>query len=243
MIHEFPRPIHAKLKNYVYMYSDPRDGKIFYVGKGTGNRAFAHLSDQSESVKVHMINDIKAEGKSPTIEILVHGIDNDEDAKRIEASVIDLLGIDNLTNEVRGYESREYGRMSPDQVIATYAARKVDIKDPLILININRTFRYGMSAMELYDATRSAWVVGDRKGEAKYALSVYQGIVQEVYEIKGWFPAHSTFNSRKSVQEAETDDRWEFVGRIADDSIRERYKYTDVSEYIGGQNPIRYIGI
>jgi uncharacterized protein len=243
MISEFPKSIHDRLKHYVYLYSDPRDGKTFYVGKGTGNRVFAHLLDQSESDKAKHINDIRADGRQPIIEILIHGIADDETAKRIEASVIDLLGIDNLANCVRGYESREYGRMSPDQVLATYAAQPVEIVDPVILININRTFRYGMLPVELYDATRSSWVVGDRKGDATYALSVYQGIVQEIYEIKGWFPAGSTLNSRKPTQDAESDQRWEFVGRIADETLRHKYRYSDVSRYMGGQNPIRYVTV
>lgn len=30
--------IAAKLKNSVYVYSDPRNDKPFYIGKGRGNR-------------------------------------------------------------------------------------------------------------------------------------------------------------------------------------------------------------
>jgi len=32
-----------KLKTYVYRLVDPRDGETFYVGKGKGNRVFAHI--------------------------------------------------------------------------------------------------------------------------------------------------------------------------------------------------------
>src|SRR5690242_20018084 len=34
----------ARLGFYVYLYIDPRTGKPFYVGKGQGSRALAHLS-------------------------------------------------------------------------------------------------------------------------------------------------------------------------------------------------------
>ena len=37
-----------KLKSYVYLYSHPITGEIFYVGKGKNNRVFAHLEDTSE---------------------------------------------------------------------------------------------------------------------------------------------------------------------------------------------------
>src|SRR5713226_3424238 len=46
---EFSPKFIEKLGYYVYLYIDPRDSTIFYVGKGQGNRAFSHLSDASES--------------------------------------------------------------------------------------------------------------------------------------------------------------------------------------------------
>jgi len=240
MISEFPLSIHDKLKYYVYLYIDPRNNEIFYVGKGNRNRAFAHLKEESEKDKVKRIREIQQENLEPKIEILIHGID-DETAKRVEASVIDLIGIAKLTNIQRGYETKEYGRMSLEQIIATYSVDEIDILDACMIININQSFRFGMAAIELYDATRSAWVVGERKDKARYGLAVYQGIIQEVYEIKGWFKANSTYNSRKPEQIAVLEERWEFVGRIAEDDIRTKYRYKDVSKYMGMQNPIRYI--
>ncbi len=240
MIDEFPASIHEQLQHYVYLYIDPRSGEVFYVGKGNRNRAFSHLREESEKAKVERIKDIKADGQEPRIDILVHGLD-DETAKRVEASVIDLLGVEKLTNLVRGYDSREYGRMSIEQVVATYGAEKASIHEPSILININRSFRYGMPAVELYDATRSAWVVGKRKDAAKYGMAIYQGIIQEVYEIQGWYKANSTFNTRKPEGTDINEDRWEFVGRLAGDDLRHRYRFKDVSEHIGGQNPIKYL--
>ena len=241
MITEFPKSMNDKLRHYVYLYIDPRDNKIFYVGKGNGNRAFAHMHEESEKEKVKRIKDIRAEGVEPRIEILVHGLENDETAKKIEASVIDLIGIRNLTNIQRGYESRVYGRMLLEQIIATYEIESVEIEEPVLLININRSFRFGMPQVELYDATRSAWVIGDRKASARYAFAVYQGIVQEIYEIKGWYPNNSTLNTRKQEETDINEERWEFVGRIAEDPMRKKYLYKDVSRYVGTQNPIRYV--
>jgi len=48
----FPKNVIDNLKNYVYIYSDPITEKIFYVGKGKGNRVFGHLKDKKECEKV-----------------------------------------------------------------------------------------------------------------------------------------------------------------------------------------------
>jgi hypothetical protein len=32
-----------KLRYYVYLYVDPRDGKVFYIGKGKEERCLDHL--------------------------------------------------------------------------------------------------------------------------------------------------------------------------------------------------------
>ena len=42
---EFNAYIQEKLGWYVYCLRDPRDKKIFYIGKGKGNRVFAHANN------------------------------------------------------------------------------------------------------------------------------------------------------------------------------------------------------
>ena len=70
-----PKTIEA-LGYYVYIYSDPVTKVPFYVGKGKGNRAFAHLHDGSESDKARKIAEIQARGRQPLIEILAFGLEN-----------------------------------------------------------------------------------------------------------------------------------------------------------------------
>ena len=42
----FPKEIFPKLKYYVYRLIDPRNGETFYVGKGKGDRVFAHANGE-----------------------------------------------------------------------------------------------------------------------------------------------------------------------------------------------------
>ncbi len=145
-----------------------------------------------------------------------------------------------LTNAVRGWRTGTYGRMPVEQVQAIYAATEVEIVHPVLLIRINRLFHYGMSPQELYDATRGIWKLGTRRESARYALAVFDGIVHEVYRIRGWYPAGETFSTRG---ELEGEGRWEFVGSLAEPEVRDRYRYRSVRSHLprGAQNPVSYV--
>lgn len=245
MMQKFPPSVHDNLKYYVYIYIDPRKNEIFYVGKGKGDRCFSHLFEESEKEKVKRIRDIRSDGLEPKIEIVVHGIDDDQTVKRIEASIIDCFEIDNLTNIQRGYHSKEFGRMSVEQVIATYQAEPVEVEHPMLAFKLNNTFRYGLDPVKLYDYTRHSWKLGLRREKAKFAVAVYQGVIQEVYTISQWLPQNSTLNTKDPEEISDktvNTDRWEFVGNIAPKEIREKYLYKSIAHYIkSNQNPATYI--
>lgn len=239
----FTNSVISKLKYYVYIYSNPKTGEIFYVGKGKGNRAFSHLEDNSESDKVRYITELRQQGYEPKIEILIHGLEDEISAFRVEASIIDLIGINNLTNKQSGYKSSTFGRMTIDQLKSTYEKEKADITEPSILIRINQKFRYSMSEIELFDNTRGYWKLNpDKANKAKYGFAVYEGIIQEVYTILEWLPAGSTFNVR---DEEVPPGRYEFIGNIADDEVRSKYRYKSVESYFkrGNSNPIMYVNV
>lgn len=236
----FTYEICRKLRYYVYLYIDPSSREVFYVGKGAGNRAFSHLDDETESEKCSRIRAIRRTGHEPEIEFLAHGLD-ERIALQLEASAIDLLERRKLTNIVRGWRAGVYGRMTADQVRALYAATEVQIKHPCVLIRINERFRYGMTPIELYDATRGVWRIRPNLDRARFALAVFDGVVQEVYEIAEWFPGGTTQSTRDDTDD---ESRWEFVGRVAPEAIRKRYRFKAVRRHFprGAQNPIRYVG-
>lgn len=75
----------------------------------------------------------------------------------------------------------------------------------------------------------------------KYAFVVYNGIIQEVYEIKTWLKAGESMIVRGKIESI--DDRAEFIGNLAPETIRLKYKYKSVEDYLkkGNANPIMYI--
>jgi len=232
-----------KLGYYVYLYRYPLDGPVFYVGKGKGSRILTHLNDKSESRKVEIIEKIRKNGAEPVIEILVHGLQDEMTALRIEAAVIDLLGVKSLANQVRGYGSGVVGRVEIKQLIAMYDSDPVEVDEPAILIRVNKLYRYGMTAEELYEATRGVWKLGERRLGAKYAFAVYKGIVREAYEIGKWHPAGTTRYRTRSRDDVKAPGRWEFEGKLASDVIRRRYIDKSVDRHFAGnsQNPITYV--
>lgn len=240
-MNQFPAGVAEQLNFYVYLYLDPRDGSIFYVGKGKGDRVFHHLDEEGESTKNERIAEIRAAGLNPRLEILVHGLPDDETALRIESALIDLLGIPPLANQMRGWKSGIYGRASVEEIVALYAAQPVEVTEPALLIRINQRYRASMSALELLESTRGIWVLGARREKARYAMAVYEGVVREVYEIESWHGAGTTLYETREDMEDET--RCEFVGRVASTEIREKYLLKSVETQLQppSRNPVRYV--
>jgi len=239
--------VRERLGYYVYLYIDPRTNEPFYVGKGQGERALAHLRDGRESQKVARIEAIRASGLEPRIDILVHDLPSEEAAFRIEAAVIDAIDPRRLTNAVRGWESGKVGRMPLAELAALYGARPVDIVHPSLLIRINRLYRYGMAQDELYEATRGIWKLGAksaRRARARYAFSVFHGVVRAVFEIQSWHSARTTpYHVRVFGDPAPLPGRCEFIGAPAEARIRKQYVGRSVQHYFkqGLRSPVVYV--
>lgn len=86
----FSKHVADQLKYYVYRLIDPRNGETFYVGKGTGNRLFAHVKgefDTEDDVlteKLLRIRQIRLDGFEVAHVVHRHGMDEDQ-ALEVEA--------------------------------------------------------------------------------------------------------------------------------------------------------------
>jgi hypothetical protein len=181
---------------------------------------------------------------SPRLDILAHGLKDEETAFGIEAAAIDLLELAKLTNQVRGSKSLEIGRMTLHQLIGYYAAPPVTVVHPALLIRINKLYRHNMSAEELYEATRGVWKLGERRDKAKYGLAVFEGVVREVYEITGpWLPARTALYRTRDLSDRDVSGRWEFTGVVAQADVRDKYRLGNVQGYFrqGQQSPTVHV--
>lgn len=104
---------------YVYKLVDPRytPPRVFYVGKGTGNRMYQHEKDMRKYLVAGRAGIMKMQPKHKRIlEIINDGYavvydvgfrtDDEEHAYQVESRLILDIGLENLTNETYGYNSR-----------------------------------------------------------------------------------------------------------------------------------------
>lgn len=247
---EFKQSVIESLNYYVYCLVDPRNDKIFYMGKGKGNRVFNHAADalksSVESDKLETIREIMNSGQNVKYYIIRHGLTEDE-SKLVESVLINVFtyGPFNLesvlTNIQAGYHQWDRGIMTAQEINSLYDC---DALSPipgerLMCININNTYnrperdQFG-TRENIYEATRKYWKVnGARAARAEYVLATYRGIVRAVFKPTKWFKSDIVFDKGA---------RWEFEGYEVKDSP---YLNTSVVGFInhGNQNPIRYINM
>jgi len=98
----FPQPksvdstLSDALGHYVYLLIDPRNGEVFYVGKGVGGRCFEHDYAEEGARKASRFAEIKAAGLEVKVEIVRHSMATKEEAFLVESAVIDVYGIEDM---------------------------------------------------------------------------------------------------------------------------------------------------
>lgn len=230
------------IKCYVYCLIDPRNNEIFYIGKGTGNRVFMHVQDAlektacKESDKIELIREIHNEGYEVEHYILRYGMD-DTTALEVEAALIDCLGLEYLTNQVKGH-SKDRGKISCEELEVKIGAQPAVVEHNVMIIKIDQLYRADMSQEEIYEVTRKYWKASKRTAEkAEYIFAVVNTVIRGVFEATKWYDDVRQETSHESPR------RIAFEGHIAKEEIYKKYIYKTLSGYekIKSQNPVTYL--
>jgi hypothetical protein len=233
----FSPEVITMLKWYVYRLIDPRNGETFYVGKGTGNRVFAHaranLDDHDVGDKLKRIREILIAGFEVSHVIHRHGMEEDT-AFEVEAALMDAYA--GLTNVAGGIGSVDFGVMHANEIIRRYAAEEATFSHRALLIKVNRS----ATETSLYEATRFAWKVDPKKvARAEVVLAVSQGLIIGAFTVDRWLRAtNENFPGRESEPE-----RYGFEGKEAEPDFKAQYVGKRIpSEYRkrGAASPVRY---
>ncbi len=241
----FPNAVLESIGYYVYRLVDPRNGRTFYVGKGTGNRVFQHVAEALElpdrlSLKLDTIREIEASGSKVQYVIHRHGL-SEEQAFLVESSLIDAY--EELTNAVLGHGAHVRGLTTIDDLVALHDAQPAVIDVPAVLLNLNRQYERNLNDEELYERTRGYWVMRPDLRKVEYAMAVVSGIIREVYKIENWSKSAVDdigVNEHRKPNDTESRSkvRWMFTGPVAHD-IRERF--VGKSVVWTSTNPIRWM--
>lgn len=160
----FTKQVTEQLKYYVYRLIDPRNGETFYIGKGAGNRVFAHVKGEVGNDadvltdKLQRIRDIRVDGFEVAHVIHRHGMDEPA-AFEVEAALIDAYP--EVTNTIGGRASDERGLMHANQIVERYEAKEAVFEHKAVLININRS---ATERESVYEAVRYAWKIDPKEG-------------------------------------------------------------------------------
>lgn len=235
----FPPEVAERLKTYVYRLIDPRNGETFYVGKGKGDRVFAHIRAERDlegdelGNKLKRIREIRLAGLEVGHVIHRHGLD-DKTAFEVEAALIDAYP--GLTNEMGGAGSDEFGAMHATEVLRRYMAEEAVFEHRALLISVNRT------ALErsTYEAVRYAWKLNPRKArQSAVVLATVQGLIVGAFVPEQWLEA----TKENFPAYWERPGRYGFVGREAPLDLARRYvgkRVPDRFRKRGAANPVRY---
>lgn len=250
MSQQFSAIVEEKLDWYVYALIDPRDSRLFYIGKGKGSRVFAHarqaVEGEGENEKLDLIREIIQSGNEVETVILRHAIPSENQAYLVESVLIDFCshlvarGIDlssGLANLVAGHHADAFGVMSTQDIESMYHAPQCEeIIEKAILFRIPALWSPAMPADELYEATHGWWVIGQKREEAQYGFAVSRGVIRAIYRIDSW---RQRIEGDRGYQ-GTPDDRWGFEGEAAPEMSKYLNKSVAHLFKQGAANPCKY---
>lgn len=116
-----------------------------------------------------------------------------------------------------------------------------DFDEPALLVKLTKVDATKLSPYELYEQARGEWAVSfERVKNVSLVFAVYDGRIVEAYRVAGWFPTGLVMRQDENFVPA--GGRYEFVGNLASEEVRNRYSGRLVGDLFHGQNPVRYVG-
>lgn len=219
----FTSDVIKQLQYYVYRLIDPRNGQTFYIGKGKGNRIFAHVNDALKdyiseeyidkdedniSLKIQQIRDIRNSGLEVIHVIQRYGL-TEKEAFEVEAALIDCFP--GITNIQAGH-SADRGANNAEVIQRNLTLKEFDDFDDFKYCIIKIKDYWLNERGNVYETVRRHWKVNySRVSKIPYVIAAMNGVVQDVFEVERWCEAE------------EAPGRYMFDGKQAPEEIRSRF--------------------
>jgi len=198
-----------QLGYYVYALRNPLDGKIFYVGKGNGDRVLAHangviaavdreVGETVESLKNDTIKKIHDSGYEVESFIVQHGLSDSDHAFATESAVYGTLkllaeSLDHqqfkLTNKVAPPTFNSNGLRTVQQVLADYGqpadVSRIPHNSLLIKPTLSGTWNPSMGREQVWEATRGWWLINrNRLDNIRYVIAIPNFVIRGIWEVQ-----------------------------------------------------------
>jgi len=193
-----------QLGHYVYALRNPIDNKIFYVGKGQGDRVLAHANDvlknpdSEDSLKRQTIKAIHDSGREVESFIVQHGLLSEDHALMTESAIYGTLKLlqdklDHplfaLTNKVAPPSFNKRGLRSLAEVLDEFGqpADSSLIPHNSLLVKVTKTGTWtrGMTRDQVWDSIRGWWPLDrERLKNIRYLIAIPDFVIRGVWEVK-----------------------------------------------------------
>ena len=228
----------AALGNYVYALIDPKAAKrYFYIGRGVGNRCFAHSRNElnsaekrNPSFKSKIISKIRKEtGEDPQIEIVAHNLSPDE-INRLEAILIRLLQPEGC--KVEGKHADNFW-LPAEEIECLHAP----VRSPktlgarVLLVSLNGNKKGGLppypeiknDAKTLAVRTLGYWMTRfvANPETVEYVAGVYRGGIRCVFRVIPDAASGKRFRFCERIKNNRQQTRIEFYGQRDEEKERQ----------------------
>ena len=159
---------------YVYALKDPSSNpaRAFYIGKGTGVRAYDHLVMADNTPKGSRIKEICGNDQDVLVTLLAEGL-TEEQAIKLEAELISAFGTEDtggfLTNKV--IPSGKAPRLRQNLIVPTGVREKAQIGLSLLKDAVLELARANRRGVTNADASKALGLQSDYGGGSKDYLS------------------------------------------------------------------------
>ena len=193
------------LGHYVYALRDPRDKKVFYVGKGVGERVLSHANGMignvdPQTMKQLQIKEIHDQGLEVESWIVQSDLKDDKHSFATESAVYGILKLlePSLDSELFSLKNilapptfREAGLIQVKEAIALFGEPVDNSRLPhnAVFIRPAEQWRRGMTTEELWEVTRGWWVCKENRIlKIRYVISIPNSVIRGIWEVPsgGW---------------------------------------------------------
>lgn len=212
MSDSFNTMVSLKLDHYVYALCDPEKvsdplKKVFYIGKGQGNRCFNHAKEERGKKdepllegehKLAVIRDIRKKGLDVEILIVAHGLSADK-AFQMEAVLIPLIG---TQNKQSGHKNEEFWLTKP-QIQELYdkpvQRKEIDeLNGKILFVSLNHQ---DIDVLQRNDDdmaknTLGNWAVSEEKSRnVDVIIGVKNKLVVSIYKVEKADSGYALFDT------------------------------------------------